>query len=164
MRIYVKASKIYHMKLVKICETLFCHTIILTNRFYIVNKSAQTTNLLYTLCVESFYVIPCFLVQVCDLFRSKGGSVIFEGLVIPFLQAVTPPFPFHQRGIRRGEPTVQSTWPAAEAAAAVWSPTFHPPQLSCKGGAGRVDHPATAAAADITPHCQYTGPPCIQSV
>ena len=73
------------MKLVKICETLFCHTIILTNRFYIVNKSAQTTNLLYTLCVESFYVIPCFLAQVCDLFRSKGGSVIFEGLVIPFL-------------------------------------------------------------------------------
>ena len=52
MQIYVKASKIYHMKLVKICETLFCHTIILTNRFYIVNKSAQTTNLLYTLCVE----------------------------------------------------------------------------------------------------------------
>ena len=76
------------MKLVKICETLFCHTIILTNRFYIVNKSAQTTNLLYTLCVESFYVIPCFLVQVCDLFRSKGGSVIFEGLVIPFLHLV----------------------------------------------------------------------------
>ena len=91
MRIYVKASKIYHMKLVKICETLFCHTIILTNRFYIVNKSAQTTNLLYTLCVESFYVIPCFLVQFCDLFRSKGGSVILEGLVIPFLQLVALP-------------------------------------------------------------------------
>ena len=61
-------------------------SVILTNRFYIVNKSAQTTNLLYTLCVESFYVILCFLVQVCDLFRSKVGSVILEGLVIPFLQ------------------------------------------------------------------------------
>ena len=39
------------------CETLFCHTTILTNRFYIVNKSAQTTNLLYTLRVESCYVV-----------------------------------------------------------------------------------------------------------
>ena len=37
----------------KLCSV----TTILTNRFYIVNKSAQTTNLLYALRVESFYVV-----------------------------------------------------------------------------------------------------------
>ena len=37
-------------------------------------------------CTLNLFRSTCYLAQVCDLFRSKRGSVILEELVIPLLQ------------------------------------------------------------------------------